>query len=374
MGKEATPIRLVIPAYATLRHHYLEDCLTAALAALAPWPGAEVIVVDNGGNGDLAGRLKAWPVTVLTADSFPSAAFARNAGAEAFRTGYLIFLDADVVVQPDCFERLLAPLLSGEAAATVGNYSVDGRGLGFAQRYKQWYVHAIYARAGRPIRHDFWTAIAAIHAEVFHALGGFDSRFRGANGEDQELGIRLTKAGHGIVAVPEAQGQHRHPYTLGGILRNDFRKGLRAVRNSRTHRVPLGDNRHAALPDRLAVGCAGLAGVVLPLAALGVWTVGSLALPGGALVAWLGCRWPFAKVFGQQGGWAFLWPALALMGLLDIVRGGCVMIGLLSRPPVSYGDAVPRQFTPNETSPSPSLSALAPTVDLQKPTYLQQHG
>jgi glycosyltransferase involved in cell wall biosynthesis len=85
----------------------------------------EIVIVDDGGHDDLPGTLAGLPVTLVATGGSGSAAVARNRGAEGFMDGYLIFIDADVLVDSLCLERLLAPLIAGNAEATVGNYSSD---------------------------------------------------------------------------------------------------------------------------------------------------------------------------------------------------------------------------------------------------------
>jgi GT2 family glycosyltransferase len=155
----------------------------------------EVVVVDDGANGDLAAILAGLPVRVMATGGLGSAAAARNCGAAGFAGAFLVFVDADVVVRPDCLRRLLQPLMDGRAEATVGNYASHGRGLGFAARYKQLYIAHVYGRRTGYLRNDFWTAACAVRNVTFRSLGGFDAAFRGACGEDAELGCRLTRAG-----------------------------------------------------------------------------------------------------------------------------------------------------------------------------------
>jgi GT2 family glycosyltransferase len=91
----------------------------------------------------------------------------------------------------------------------------------------------------------FWTAIGAVDARAFAALRGFDTDFKGANGEDAELGARLSANGFRIAPVPDALGQHRHPLTLRQLITNDWRKGIVAMRHYQRHNGALSDNCHA---------------------------------------------------------------------------------------------------------------------------------
>ena len=257
-------IRIVVPAYKSGKT--VAACVTA-LSRSAQGLDHEIFVVDDGGHSDLQLLLGGLCVTVLHTGGCGSAAAARNLGARGFGGDILVFVDADVVVERDALRNLLAPLAEGCAEAAIGNYTDDVAGLSFGTSYKQLYVACIYRRRVGYVVNDFWTAVGAVSRPVFDALGGFDSRFKGANGEDADLGMRMTRAGHRILAVPDALGQHRHEQTISGIVGNDWRKGVLALRQCQAGQRALSDNLHATRRDVASVLLAGatLAGAVLGL-------------------------------------------------------------------------------------------------------------
>jgi len=318
-------IRVVIPAFRA--DNTITACLEAVISALSFTDSWEIIVVDNGQNTSLEHTLAGFPVTVLQRYQLPSAAYARNEGARGFKEGILVFIDSDVVCEDRCIRLLIEPIIQNTCDATIGNYSKNLRGLTFSQKYKQLYINHIYNRDGTEIRNDFWTAISAVKASVFAALHGFDTSFKGANGEDQEFGIRLTKNGFTVESVREANGQHRNKYGVYPIIRNDFRKGITAMKNSLNNRVSLSDNRHARTTDILAVvfsvlafGCV-VIGFIQPVIIFGVAAFG---------LAWLLSRRRLALAFLRHEGAVFCLKALILMFVLDVVRSSCVAIGIVS--------------------------------------------
>jgi hypothetical protein len=322
----AAEVRIVVPAC------HAERTIRACVVAIGQsslslsW---ETVVVDDGGHEDLGLTLRSLPARIVPTGGSGSAAVARNAGARGFAGRYLVFVDADVLVHPDCLERLLAPLRAGRAEAAVGNYSRDVTGLGFAARYKQLYIAHIYARRGGFLRNDFWTAIGAIDATIFRSLGGFDTGFRGANGEDAELGHRLTRRGCRIAAVPEALGDHRPRLDLVSLCVNDWRKGSLAVHQRWCHGSPLSENRHATLRDKLAVVLCYLAIVsCLWLALPGAPLAPALSLSFACLLAYGMARADVGAAFRGQGRW-FRARAAVVMFLLDFIRGGCLATGTL---------------------------------------------
>src|SRR4051794_25880369 len=185
-------VRVVIPAFRAVST--IRECVRAITRCPVD---AEVgiIVVDDGENPGLERLLSEYPVTIKRTGGSGSAAIARNCGSIDFLAGVLLFIDADVVVFPETLSLILAPIFEGRADAVVGNYSMDVSAQSFAAKYKQLYISCIYDRRRGYLLNDFWTAVGAIDASTFHALGGFNQSIVGACGEDGELGVRLTAAG-----------------------------------------------------------------------------------------------------------------------------------------------------------------------------------
>jgi glycosyltransferase involved in cell wall biosynthesis len=139
-GDRRVPVaRVVIPAYRAA--HTIRDCVCAVLDSSVS-ADCEIVVVDDGENGSLDVILAGLPVAIVSAFS-GSAAGARNRGAKHCMAPWLVFIDADVIVEPSCLDRLLAPLCAGRADATVGNYSRSVAGLCFGTRYKQLYIACV---------------------------------------------------------------------------------------------------------------------------------------------------------------------------------------------------------------------------------------
>jgi glycosyltransferase involved in cell wall biosynthesis len=308
-------VRVVVPAFraeCTIRR-----CIDAIVRASVGM-NIEIVVIDDGENPNLSDILADVPVKIRQTGRSGSAAFARNYGAKDFKAGAIVFVDADVVIAPTTLRMMVSPLEERRAHAVVGNYSRDVRGLNFASKYKQLYISRVYDRRSGYLKNDFWTAIGAIDAKVFHAAGGFDASFAGACGEDGEFGVLLTRAGHKILGLPYAVGQHLHRLSMKGLVLNDWRKGNIALRNHANSRGPLSDNKHATPRDVASV-------------ALAITTVCSLAfLPTNlaavipiSLAAYYVARADVMARFWTQGLW-FSVRAFWVMLFLDLVRSACV--------------------------------------------------
>ena len=315
-------IRVVIPAFKALKT--IQKCVDAILDAIRFHQSWEIIIVDNGQNPDLKLLLKDYPVTILKRDESYSAAYARNEGAKDFSNGILVFIDSDVICEKECIKNLIKPLQNNLCNATIGNYSKKIKGLSFSQKYKQLYINHVYSRESSKIKNDFWTAICAIETNTFQNLGGFNTNFKGANGEDQEFGIRLTKNGNQVLSVRDAIGQHLNPYGVLNVIRNDYKKCLTAVKNSLENEVPFSDNRHSNLRDILSVFFA-----VTTISCLILTPIYSNFLISFVFLflSWFVCRIHVSNTFLKNGGLLFFIEALLLMYCLDLVRFTCVVVG-----------------------------------------------
>jgi cellulose synthase/poly-beta-1,6-N-acetylglucosamine synthase-like glycosyltransferase len=297
----------------------------------------EVVVVDDGGNGDLRELLSSYPVRIVDRGagrdevsvhaSRPSAAQARNCGARGFTDGILVFVDSDVETERTAIERLTAPIREGRADATVGCYSADVRGMGFAQKYKHLYICNVYSRVNGFIRNEFWTALGAIEAGTFSQVGGFSSGECPLPQEDTELGLRLTQKGSRILAVPSARGRHLKHYSVRTLFLNDLRKGIGSVCLYVSRGVPVTDNRHASSRDVLAVASAcGLVGLPFLAWALSPPPSGTFLVLAAIICSYLLARGDLLSVYRRQGR-GFLARSIPLMWALDATRGLCMVLG-----------------------------------------------
>jgi cellulose synthase/poly-beta-1,6-N-acetylglucosamine synthase-like glycosyltransferase len=325
-ASDAPLVRVVIPAFGTTDK--IAEVVAAALASRGLFE-LEVVVVDDGNNVDLQQALCGLCVSIVGTGGSGSAAIARNTGASGFHGDFIVFIDSDVVVDEWCIDHLLRPMRGHRAEATVGNYSKNVAGLPFASQYKQLYVSMVYERRSGYLRNEFWTATGAIDTAVFHCIGGFNQRFRGAGGEDTELGARLTNQGYRVLAVPEALGDHHHRMSMKQLLLNDWRKGLLAMGCFFESEGAITNNRHATRRDILSVGIADLAVVLLLLSPLLYGFLGrpmvlALLL---AVMSYIGFRADILRAFSSQGI-SFVVRAFGVMFLLDLTRSACFAAGV----------------------------------------------
>ncbi len=214
---------IIIPVYNQCGHTLA--CLRALAAHPAPLPH-EIIVVDDGSSDDTA----LWMPQVAGLRYHRRQAnggfiAACNDGARLARGDYLVFLNNDTLPQPGWLEALTA------------TFSVPGIGLAGAQLI---YPDGRLQEAGGVVFNDgtAWNygrfespddprhaylrdadycsgAALAIPAALFHAVGGFDTRYAPAYYEDTDLAFAVRALGYRVVYQPLSKVVHLEGVTAG---------------------------------------------------------------------------------------------------------------------------------------------------------------
>ena len=195
-------VTIVIPTYG--RPAALLQTLEALLALDYPRDRWEAVVVDDGSPEDIQEPVRAWiertgaPVRLFRQLNAGPAA-ARNRGAAEARGRYLIFIDNDVLVQPD-FLRLHLTALETHPKAWIGGRVRQPRQLQetpfgrFRDRAHERFHESF---DGSKLQETVWitTQNLSLPRADFEELGGFDQSFTIASSEDWELGFRARSLG-----------------------------------------------------------------------------------------------------------------------------------------------------------------------------------
>ncbi len=222
--KRRVNVSLVIPTYNRLMKLVR---LLKSLNRLIILPD-EVIIVDDHSNDQTAELLKRWnainngfkkKVILKTHNKGP--AHSRNIGIEKATHGLLAFLDDDVVVKPDWVKSITAPLVNsskklvgvGGVVKALKNHIIS-----------QYYV--IHHTLEAPIEMNYLPTVNCCFKKAhLEQIGGFDSSFPFAGGEDTDLCLRLKKEGFYFKKAQDAIVYHDFSPKFLDFCRTWFKYG-----------------------------------------------------------------------------------------------------------------------------------------------------
>jgi glycosyltransferase involved in cell wall biosynthesis len=223
---------IIIPCWNQLE--YTRMCLEA----LSRHTGSawELIVIDNGSADGTAAYLAGLgdsypvPVTVITNNEnrgFPAAV---NQGLQAAKGDYMVLLNNDAVVTDGWLDGLIA--LTGLKAegdrlpvgmvGAMSNYVTPPQVVEPVPYQDLEAMHG-FAREWKEQHRGQWLTANKLSGfcllmtrAVYDSVGGLDERFGLGFFEDDDLGLRVQKAGFGLVVAQDVFVHHFGSRTMGG--------------------------------------------------------------------------------------------------------------------------------------------------------------
>lgn len=211
-------VSVVLPFHGTVEE---AQQTLAALACLTLRDGDEVIVVDNTPAGTVPA---AAGVRVVRATAEQSAYHARNVGADAATTDWLLLLDSDCHPRPDLADRFFDAPVADDVGALVGEVVGRPGQEGLVPRYARSRGHlgqrVHIEHAYRP-----WgvTANMLVRRAAWADVGGFLERIRSTG--DAEFSWRIQDAGWRLEYRPAAVVEHEHRDSVAKLARQAARYG-----------------------------------------------------------------------------------------------------------------------------------------------------
>lgn len=221
---------IIIPTYR--RREQLTACLQSIARLDYPRDRFEVIVVDDGSEAppkDVVAFFDDRLNTTLLTQPHAGPATARNTGAAEAKGDFLVFTDDDCAPAPDWLQTLAARFASAPDHA-IGGRTLNALPDNLYSTTSQALIDYLYAYYNAvPGKAVFFTSNnLALPADRFRAIGGFDTRFPLAAGEDRELCDRWLHRGYPMTYAPEVVMYHAHALTLRSFGRQHFNYGRSA--------------------------------------------------------------------------------------------------------------------------------------------------
>jgi glycosyltransferase involved in cell wall biosynthesis/peptidoglycan/xylan/chitin deacetylase (PgdA/CDA1 family) len=245
-----TELSIVIATFN--RANDLRRCLDAIASQTAPPGTFEVVVVDDGstdGTGEmLAGYTAPFRLRVERQPNRGQPA-ALNRGAAAAQGVHCLFLDDDIVADPELVDEHLRAQRDTGGVLALGKLRLRlvRSGGGLARYFAAWW-ESHYRRFDEGSREpDFWASYSgnlSAPTSAIRAAGGFDEEL--TRSFDVELAYRLERGGLRIVYLPQAGAEQRYAKGFRELVRDFDRAGSAAVLLWRRHPEvvgypPLGD-------------------------------------------------------------------------------------------------------------------------------------
>lgn len=211
-------ISVIIPMYNAAET--IRDCLESTLSSQGV--SYEVIVVNDASTDHSLAIALEFPCTVISLASNIMAANCRNLGARHAQSDFLMFFDADQVMQTGTLHQFVDALQANpEIDAVVGSFAAHTPTPGFFSKFKNLRHHYVHQTANP----EGWTlasGLMTIRKGTFDLYGGFEPAYQAASIEDIALGYKLRRNNHRILFRADIQIVHLKRYAFIDLLVSDI--------------------------------------------------------------------------------------------------------------------------------------------------------
>ena len=202
----------------------------------------EIIVVDDGSTDGTAKCIKSFPDVVYVFQSNQGPAAARNHGFKMSKGFFVFFTDSDCIPESSWIEKSLKGFTDKDIGVVCGSYGIANREYLLARC-----IHAEILYRHCCLMPDFPKSFGSYNfctrRNVFESVGGFNTSYRNASGEDNDLSYKILRSGSRIYFSREALVAHFFPFLVLKYLKEQFAHGFWRARMYRDHpRMAMGDD------------------------------------------------------------------------------------------------------------------------------------
>jgi glycosyltransferase involved in cell wall biosynthesis len=184
---------------------WIDSCLRSTLAAVAPFAGSEVVLVDSCSGDRTVERARRHPIRLieLRPDAPLSPALGRLVGQGATHSRYILFVDGDTEIDGSWVAAAVEYLEAHPRVAAVDGklpeiYYEDGRAVGGSAD--------VFGATDTPAAVEGLGGNAVYRRAALAGVGSFNPFI--VSYEEAELAARLRKSGAEVVRLPIVMGTH----------------------------------------------------------------------------------------------------------------------------------------------------------------------
>jgi GT2 family glycosyltransferase len=218
-------ISVIIPVYNSEKG--LKDTLESLSTLTYPREGLEIVIVDNNSSDRTLEVAKSFQekypdlIKILTENEIQSSYAARNKGVKDSTGNIIVFLDADVTVEPDLLEKV-EEFIKKHDSRYVG-LDLEVRASKPENIFEKYSKNEFPVRDFVENRHYAPTACLAVKRDVFEKLGYFDERL--ISGGDYEFGNRAFNSGIKLYFAPSIKIFHPARSSFASLAKKYYRVG-----------------------------------------------------------------------------------------------------------------------------------------------------
>ena len=215
-------VSVVIPAYNEGTR--IKECLDSVFNSDYPIRKLEVIVVDDGSTDNTLETIKRRKNVRILRQSHLGKVEALNLGVSKASHDFIMSLDADTIVDPQCIKELLKPFSDISVGATTGNNIVKNNKtlISAFQNVEYHHLNLIRNSFSAVFNNGIWFSgsLACYRKEALEKIGNFK---KDTLAEDQDVALELKKSGYRTINSSTALGYTVVPSKIRDLYRQRAR-------------------------------------------------------------------------------------------------------------------------------------------------------
>jgi len=318
-------ISVIVPAYNS--ESTIKPCLDGIHQST--YKNFELIVVNDGSVDNTALLANQSRCAVIQHERNRGMMQARFSGARQAKGEILVFIDSDVIIQPDTLEKIAARFTQDvKVDALTGLLSKNNPYKNFFSQYKNLYMNYIFKKLPRKVSFLYGSIFAVRKLLLENIDFGLEYT------EDTAMGQALTERGRRIEFIKDLEVTHLKKYDFWSWLRNDFFipyewaqifmkfKGWKQLGKDGTGFA------HASKEQILSLI---LALPIFLAFALALVDLLSLYLGTGFLFLWIGLNYQFLNFLRKERGFLFMIKSVTITYVDHLIMTGGIFCGTIKQ-------------------------------------------